>query len=97
MINRLEKILVTMGAAGTLIYNVKTDDVVRYEVTPLKGEDVKSVVGAGDSFLAGYALALTQDDSDYPIFGINVGHNCACHCIRDEKNVGRTLNAGVPS
>ena len=86
-----------MGKAGTIIYNAKTNDVVRYELPVVPAAEVKSEVGAGDCFLAGYAVALTEDDSNYPIFGVHVGHNCACHCLRDEKNVGRTIDKEVPS
>ena len=51
--SRLEIILVTMGAHGVLVATKEGSQRTRVPALPVDSKLVKSVVGAGDSFMGG--------------------------------------------
>jgi len=55
---RLREIILTMGSEGVLIYN--GSDFTHYPGRHLGQTDIKSVVGAGDSFLGGFVTGVYQ-------------------------------------
>lgn len=67
---RAEIVAVTMGAEGALV--ASTDGVIRLPAIPV---EVRSSVGAGDSFLSGMVFALSRSTSlgDATRYGIAAG------------------------
>ena len=73
---RLKQIMLTMGAQGVLIYNndgpegqvdeEEKSDAPRFQHIPAQAvpqETIESVMGAGDSFVAGYIAGIVNDFS----------------------------------
>ena len=67
---RAEIVAVTMGAAGALI--ATRDGIIRLKTPKV---DARSAVGAGDSFVAGMTLALSEGKSveDAALYGVAAG------------------------
>ena len=88
---RLEMILVTMGSHGVLVYN--GDDFKHFNGKNLGKFEVKSVVGAGDSFLGGFVSGLYLDKpvSD----SIEIGQLCAEMTLRSDKNVSEGITSSL--
>lgn len=88
--SRLEIILVTMGAHGVLLAKKEGSQRTRVPALPVDPKLVKSVVGAGDSFMGGYIYGLyhgkTVDEC------VEYGQRCAVASMLSERHVGEQVS-----
>jgi sugar/nucleoside kinase (ribokinase family) len=84
-------IMVTMGSDGVLVYNGV--EFKHFNGKHLGMYEVKSVVGAGDSFLGGFTAGLLLDKTLAE--SIEIGQLCAEMTLRSEKNVSLSITAAL--
>ena len=64
--SRLKSVIVTLGERGVIIAEKGGEGIQfkKYESIKIESKTVKSVVGAGDSFLAGYVYGLSKGEKE---------------------------------
>ena len=60
--SRLQKIILTLGKDGVLI--LENGSTTHYKAGEVNQSEIRSVVGAGDCFLAGYVYGLVNGQSE---------------------------------
>jgi len=88
---RLETIMVTMGREGVLVFDGR--DFKHLPAQEVDKADIRSVVGAGDCFLAGYLTGIYLDYSMTK--AIELGQKCARLTLRSERNVSEQISPSV--
>ena len=58
--SRLTRIMLTMGGDGVLIF--ENGSFTHFPVHDVNKEEIKSVIGAGDSFLGGFIYGLHHEE-----------------------------------
>lgn len=88
--SRLEIILVTLGAHGVLVASKEGSHRTRVPALPVDPKLVKSVVGAGDSFMGGYIYGLYHGKSVDEC--VEYGQRCAVASMLSERHVGEQVS-----
>ena len=88
--SRLEIILVTLGANGVLVASKEGSHRTRVPALPIDPKLVKSVVGAGDSFMGGYIYGLYHGKSVDEC--VECGQRCAVASMLSERHVGEQVS-----
>jgi sugar/nucleoside kinase (ribokinase family) len=59
--SRLTAIIVTLGSEGIIYAEPGIEEFTHYEALKIEKEDIKSVLGSGDNFMAGFIYGLFQN------------------------------------
>ena len=89
--SRLTRIMLTMGSDGVLIF--ENGSFSHFPVHDVPQSEIKSVIGAGDSFLGGFTYSLFHE-LDLATCVSN-GQLCAETTLRSEKNVSPEINEAL--
>jgi len=89
--SRLAQVMLTMGADGVLIY--EGEKFHHFEGKKFDEGKIKSVVGAGDSFLGGFTAGLLSKQSLADC--VENGQLCAEKTLASEKNVSPEITPAL--
>lgn len=89
--NTLKQVILTLGKDGVYIFSTHGKGTfTHYLAREVDQKDIKSVVGAGDNFLAGYVFGMYHYQSEYNC--VNFGQLCSELTLKSEKNVAPEIN-----